>query len=90
MTILCRFDLFGMKQDIYAFDETGKTETRIIGESNIFDLAQKMTELAGQDEYKTNKYHLFGPNQYAEMIADQIKRLAITKYESNNIEVEIN
>lgn len=49
-----------------------------------------MTELAGQDEYKTNKYHLFGPNQYAEMIADQIKRLAITKYESNNIEVEIN
>ena len=87
MTIICRFNLFAMEQPIYAVDEHGATK---IGSCNLFDIAEYMTNYASFEEYKTNKYHLYGPVQYAEMISKQIKQIAVSKYNENNIEVEIN
>ena len=87
MTIVCRFNLFAMDQQIYIINEQGAS---VIDSCNLFDLAEYMTRYASSDEYKTNKYHLYGPPQYAEMIAQQIKKIAASKYNENNIEVEIN
>ena len=85
--IVCRFDLFDMKQKIYCVTEDNAEE---IGETTIFDMANDMTFFAALDEYKTNKFHLYGPQQYAEMISQQLKKFALSKYNETNIEVEIN
>lgn len=87
MTIFCRFNLFAMDSQIYAHYDGG---SELLGTANLFDLAEMMTNFAGLDKYKTNKYHLYGPIKYAEMIAKQIKQLAASKYGENNVEVEIN
>ena len=89
MTILCRFNLFAMDQHIYAVNEkTG--ETTDVGSGNLFDISNLMIEAANTPEYKTNKFHLYGNPQYAEMIGKQIKQNAAAKYNNNNVEVEIN
>ena len=87
MTIVCRFNLFAMEHKIYVVDEYG---AYVVGSCNLFDIAEYMTHYASFEEHKTNKYHLYGPTQYAEMIAKQIKQIAASKYNENNVEVEIN
>lgn len=87
MKLVCRFNLFDMKQPIYAVDEGGSVE---LGTSNLFNIAEDMTKWAGIEEYKTNKYHLYGSEPHAKMIAKQIKKLVASKYGENNVEVEIN
>lgn len=89
MIILCRFNLFAMDQRIYALNET-TGETNDLGSGNLFDIANLMIDAANSPDYKTNKFHLYGPTQYAEMISKQIKQNSASKYNNNNIEVEIN
>ena len=85
--IICRFNLFAMDQQIYFVDDSGMTK---IGVTSIFDMANDMLKLSKWEDTNTNKFHLYGPTQYAEMIAKQLKQLAASEYNENNIEVEIN
>ena len=85
--IMCRFNLFAMDQQIYLVDDSGAKK---IGVTSIFDMANDMLKLSKWDDTNVNKFHLYGPTQYAEMIAKQLKQLAASDYSENNIEVEIN
>lgn len=85
-TIVCNFKLYELHQPIELMNSNGNLT--LIAVSNFESLADDITKAC--EKYKTNKIHLFGNSNYANGLIQEIKNYSITKYNKNNLEIEVN
>ena len=85
-TIVCEFKLYELHQLIEFVSPEGEVEQVMISSLEYMgeDIAQACTK------YNTNKVHLFGNAVYAEKIIEDINNYSVTKYNKNNLEIEVN
>jgi hypothetical protein len=86
--ILCNIDMFTMGQTVYSID-TERTRVAIeIGESDITHLPEALH--AACQEYGANKIHLFGEENYTNLVAEDIKVYYSIKHSNEFVEIEVN
>lgn len=85
-TIVCNFKLYELHQPIELMNSNG--DLTLIAVSSFESLADDITKVC--EKYKTNKIHLFGNSNYATGLIQEIKNYSITKYNKNNLEIEVN
>ena len=84
--LICLINLFVEQQDIYLVDlETGKVS--IAANCAFSELSEKIVDIA--DITKVNNIELRNAPMYAAGIAEDIYAYARTKYNNNEIQVEV-
>ena len=78
--LVCNFNLFDLHQNIFLVDKKGKTKCVAI--SSLEDLGNTLEIMCLK--HKENKVKLFGNEEYAKKIKENIN----SKY--SNIEIEVN
>lgn len=87
--IFCPLTMFALKQKFYSVD-TGREEVTVeLGETTVDLLPCVLLEVCGKENI--DKIHLAGNENYANLIAQDIKVYSETKYsEKKEIEIEVN
>ena len=60
----------------------------IIGETNLNSIAEDMLTI-GQ-EHDISRFHIFGNNDYVDKLVEDLKFLNYSKFNNNEIEIEVN
>ena len=84
--ILCNIFMFDLHQRIIYVDEKGQIHDAAI--ANLDNLSEMITDAC--NKYNVNNVHLFGHEEYANSVADEIRHYGMTKYSNNYINVEVN
>lgn len=79
--IICHFTLFDLHQKVYYKND-------VVAISTNEDLGENIANLC--NKYNCNKVHLYGNEEYAAGIIEDIHIYSGTKYGINNIEIEVN
>lgn len=80
--LVCNLTMFTYGQKVFLVDDNN---THDVGTFSIDDLGKNLVKLC--QVYHTHKIHIFGNDEYANNIADQV---CGNYYENNKIEVEVN
>ena len=83
--VICNLNLFDANQKIYIYKNN---MYEIIGETNLNSIAEDMLTI-GQ-EHDISRFHIFGNNDYVDKLVEDLKFLNYSKFNNNEIEIEVN
>lgn len=83
--VICNLNLFDAHQKIYIYKND---MYEIIGETNLDSIAEDMLTI-GQT-HSISKFHIFGNNDYVDKLVEDLKFLNYSKFNNNDIEIEVN
>ena len=84
--ILCNLFLFDLYQRVIVVDEKGQKNE--IATVNINNLGETIVDVC--NKYNVNKVRLIGSESYINNVVEDINSYSITKYNNNNITIEVN
>lgn len=84
--ILCNLFLFDLYQRVIVVDEKGQKNE--IATVNINNLGETIVDIC--NKYNVNKVRLIGSESYINNVVEDINSYSITKYNNNNITIEVN
>lgn len=82
--IIIPLNLFKLEQEIMIVDQEGAHD---FAKVELTHLPEVVVEACGV--YGTNKIRLFGNNNYAEALSNEIREYAIQNYSNMNLDIEI-
>lgn len=84
-TIICYFNLFDMSQKILILNED---KEELIAMATLDSLGESIADVC--KVYNINKVHLYGNEEYASSLIDEIDTHTGAAYSNNLIEIEVN
>lgn len=84
--VLCNLFLFDLYQRINIVDEKGQKNE--IATVNINNLGETIVDIC--NKYNISRVHLIGSENYISSVVEDINSYSLTKYNNNNITIEVN
>jgi hypothetical protein len=85
--IICPFNLFELKQSIYIAKEDG-SGIKVVATATMDDLGAAIAETSASNNISFIR--LIGQEDYANNIANDIKKYNMQYYENRELEIEVN
>lgn len=85
-TIICHFNLFTHQQTIHLMRSDGSSE--VLGRCSLDDLGKMIVLNCMQ--YKVLNIHLYGNEQFADSLIQEIDQRTAYSYSKNLIKIEVN
>ena len=84
--LMCIFNLFDAKQKIHLMDPEAK-EAKMVADVPVADLSLTLADLT--EVYDVQNIKLYGCKKYGEIFPNSILEHLKTKYNKNNVEIEV-
>ena len=84
--LVCLVDLFTFDQTIFMYDDVEKTYT-VVSDATFENLSERLADIS--DVTKINHIELRGARKYVNEIASEVLTYAKTRYNNNDLIVEV-